>query len=67
MIDVKSKNAQKAIQLHIDSRDRLLRVALLLSEHPPLAQSAIHDAVAAENEKIASVADSLRPGNKFPN
>jgi len=67
MIDARKNNARKALQLHIDSRERLLRVELLVGEQRQTAQSAIRKAVAEENEKMATVADSLRHGDEVRN
>lgn len=67
IIDARKNNARKALQLHIDSRERLLRVELLVGEQRKTAQSAIRKAVAEENEKIATVADSLRQGDEVRN
>ncbi|WP_439602922.1 hypothetical protein [Devosia sp.] len=67
MIDATRKNARRALQLHIDSRECLLRVELLVSDQRQLAQWAVRDAVAEENQKIAAVRDRLRQGNEFRN
>jgi len=67
MMDARRTNARRALQLHIDSRECLLRVEPLVSDQRQTAQSAIRDAVAEESEKIATLADSLSQGDEVRN